>query len=361
MSSQREIAPLLRGGIYTLVQSATENKAKNSQTALVNGAGTDVMNNESLLKRAKRKVITRKMILSLIDVAKKLEDYEFIKPYWNTYHCQNKVTVSKDKLYSNYCKNRFCTICCAIRKADTINRYYPTLSNWQDVHFVTLTVKAVKVESLQKWIDGMFRAFKLIHNRQKKRHERGQGIKIIGIKSLECNFNPQTKTYNPHYHIIVPSKEIADLLVEEWLFQWKSPKKLFTSHKAQYVRPVENLERDLIEVIKYGSKIFTEPDLKKKSRKNTKQKATPQIYAHALHNIFKALKSKRIFERFGFDLPKQQKKENSTKLITDIQEFIFPKDATDWIDPNTGQNLTGYSQPFELQYLLNECINTEIY
>lgn len=360
MSSQREIGPLSGGGIYTLVESATVNNTNNAQMAVVNGAGTDIADNSALLNRAKRKVITRKMILSLIDVAKKEEDYEFIKSYWNTYHCQNKVTVSKNKLYSNYCKNRFCTICCAIRKADTINRYIRTLSKWQDVHFVTLTVKAVKVRSLQKWIDGMFRAFKLIHNRQKKRHERGQGIKLIGIKSLECNFNPTTKTYNPHYHIIVPTKEIAELLVKEWLFQWKDPNRLLASYKAQYIRPVENLERDLIEVIKYGSKIFTEPDLKKKSQNNKKLKGPPQIYAQALHNIFKALKGKRIFERFGFDLPKQPKKENSTKLITDIQEFVFPKDSNDWTDPNTGQKLTGYSQPYELQFLLNECINTEI-
>ena len=59
---------------------------------------------------------------------------------------------------------------------------------------------------------GMLRAFELIHNRCKKRYERGKGIKLIGFKSFECNFNPGTKTYNPHFHFIVQNKEIAELL-----------------------------------------------------------------------------------------------------------------------------------------------------
>lgn len=352
-------ASLSGKSIYTLVQSGTPKETEKGKIAIVNGDGTDLVNNKSMPKRAKRKIITRKMVLNLIDVAKKQKDYDAIKSYWNTYHCQNKVTVSENRLYSNYCKNRFCTICSAIRKADMINKYYPTLSQWTDIHFVTLTIKAVGARNLPIMIDAMFRAFRLIRNRQKKRHQRGKGIKLIGIKSLECNFNPIAKTYNPHYHIIVPSKEIADLLQDEWLNQWKSSKRLFASHKAQYIRKVENLERDLIEVIKYGSKIFTEPDLKKQSQKVKNGKPKTQIYAHALHNIFMSMKGKRIFERFGFDLPKLPKKENSTKLITNVQEFFFPKDGTDWTS-RTGKNLTGYVQPHELEYLLSECIDIEL-
>ncbi len=50
----------------------------------------------------------------------------------------------------------------------------------------------------------------------------------MGIKSLECNFNPITKKYNPHLHLIVASKEMADILIKEWLTlctrQFASPK-----------------------------------------------------------------------------------------------------------------------------------------
>ena len=118
------------------------------------------------------------MTLALIDVAKEKCDNERVKAYWNAYHCQNKVIISEDRLYGNYCKNRFCTVSCAIRKADTINRYYPIISQWPDVHFVTLTVKACKAEDLDKRIWRMFRAFELIHNRCKK------GSKEVMVLSL---------------------------------------------------------------------------------------------------------------------------------------------------------------------------------
>ena len=73
------------------------------------------------------------------------------------------------------------------------------------------------------------------------------------------------------------------------------------------------------------------------------------------------MKGKRIFERFGFNLPKQEPKERTIKLIENFETWIFPIDANDWINPETGEALTGYLQPTELSYLLNECINTEHY
>jgi hypothetical protein len=116
-----------------------------------------------------------------------------------------------------------------------------------------------------------------------------------------------------------------------------------------------SLEHSLIEKIKYGSKIFTEPDLKKKS----KQRIPPMIYAYALDNILVAMKGKRIFERFGFNLPPQASIEYTSKLVVNFETWVFPYDATDWINPKTGESLTGYLLPIELSYLLNECINTE--
>jgi len=148
-----------------------------------------------------------------------------------------------------YCKNKFCTLCCAIRKAKIIN--------------------------MIKVIAG----FKLILSKHRKKNQRGKGIRLIGIKSLECNFHPAKATYNPHLHLIVQSEAIADILIEEWLTNWKR----YTSYKAQYKRRVEDRERDLIEIVKYGSKIFTEPDVNKKAN----SKGESHIYTAALDNIFK--------------------------------------------------------------------------
>ncbi len=273
------------GSIYTLAESGTRKNGQTPPIALVSGKGTDISDNPSLANRARRKLITRKMVLSLIDVAKEKGEPERVQAYWNAYHCLNNVIVTNGKMHGKYCKNRFCTICNAIRKADMINRYYPVISQWEDVQFVTLTVKSCKEEKLNRWVYGMKRAFEMIKNRCNKRYQRGKGIKLIGVKSLECNFNPIKKTYNPHFHLIVPNKEIAELLKKEWMEQWRPKNKneyryKFTTPAAQHIESVYNLETALIETIKYGSKIFTEPDLKKKSTQNT----PPKIYARALDN-----------------------------------------------------------------------------
>ena len=346
--------------IYTLVENGTQKTNSTSSIALVSGKGTDIINNPSLVNRAKRKLITRKMVLALIDVAKEKGESDRIQSYWNTYHCLNNIIVSDGKMYGKYCKNRFCTICNAIRKADMINRYYPVISQWEDVHFVTLTVKSCKEDKLNLWIYGMIRAFELIHNRCKKRHQRGKEIKLMGVKSLECNFNPLNKTYNPHFHLIVPNRETAKLLKTEWIKQWQPKDKneyryKFTTPKAQDIRAVYNLENALIETIKYGSKIFTEPDINKKSKQNI----PPQIYAHALDNILVAMKGKRIFERFGFNLPDQKKQFDSTKLVKDFETWTFPNDSSDWVKTDTGETLSGFIPPLGLTYLLNECINLQ--
>ena len=174
---------------------------------------------------------------------------------------------------------------------------------------------------------------------------------------MECNFNPKTKTYNPHFHLIVPNKEIADLLKKEWLFQWKHSTKLFTSPKAQDIRKVENLERDLIETIKYGSKIFTEPDLKKKGDKSI----PPMVYARALDNIFSSLGNKRLFDRFGFNLPQEIKTKTKSNLIQNFEEWTFYPSNNDWINKKSGEVLTGYCQTPELNHLLENGINNNLY
>jgi Replication protein len=351
-----------KGKIYTLGESGTQENSTNPSNAFVSGEGTDILDNPSLKNRAKRKMITQKITLALVDVAKEKGEQEKEKAYWRAFHCQNKVIISDGKMYGKYCKNRFCTICCAIRKADIINRYYPTISKWKDAHFVTLTVKSCKAEKLNLWVSGMLRAFELIHNRCKKRNQREKGIKLIGIKSLECNFSPIKKTYNPHFHIIVPSKEIAELLKKEWLRQWKPKIKslyryYYTDPKAQKISKVTSLEHSLIETIKYGSKIFTDPTNKKKDGHST----NPMIYASALDNIFTAMKGKRLFDRFGFNLPPQAPKKNTSKFVVNYENWAFSIHATDWINKKTGECLTGHQPTKELSNLLNDCIDTHLY
>lgn len=46
-------------------------------------------------------------------------------------------------------------MCCANRKAEMINKYYPMLKNWEEPYFLTLTVKSCKADQLKGYINSM--------------------------------------------------------------------------------------------------------------------------------------------------------------------------------------------------------------
>ena len=330
----------------TLAQSWTELVGSSSEARIVTGEGVDINKVQLWRKKAKRKNISLRLNIALINAAKAKGNTLMEKAYRNALYCQRKLISSNGRVYSHYCKCRFCTNCLAIRKASIINSYLPVLANWKDIYFVTLTVRSVTAKKLNKWIKGMMRAFGLIKGRINKRFKRGKGPQLMGIKSLECNFNPKKRTYNPHFHLIVPSKEIAELLIKEWLLQWTSKE---TSRLGQDMRPVKDLERDLIETVKYGSKIFTEWDVISKCQK----KKTSKMYVAALNNIFTALDGIRIFDRFGFNLPPKTVKPPQYSLTSNFIDWEFVPKATDWVNKETGETLSGYSMPPELEFLLS--------
>jgi hypothetical protein len=76
----------------------------------------------------------------------------------------------------------------------------------------------------------------------------------------------------------VADAAMAQTLVNEWLQLW-TPK--WAVRTAQDMQPVRGMESALIEIIKYGSKIFTEPDVNKKATSDRDVK----IYAGGLHCV----------------------------------------------------------------------------
>jgi len=335
--------------MYTLAENGT--RKLNNERVIVNGKGSDLNKKEALKGRAKRKTITQIMMLKLIEISEKNSEPELAKAFWNSYYCQEKVYTANGRLYGKYCKNRFCTLCCSIRKADIINRYKPVIEKWEDPYFVTLTVKACKANQLGNYFNSLNKNFSKIINKHKKRHQRGKGLKLVGIKSLESNYNPVRKTYNPHLHIIVANKEMADILLNEWCDR---AKKGYVNRKGQKADKVWNLDNALVEIIKYGSKIFTEPDLKKRSKETT----SPKVYLNALYTILFAMKGKRIFDRFGFNLPMECKpKHYHATLLENFKEWEFNAKTNDWNNTSTGEALTLYNIPSNLQALLENNID----
>lgn len=342
------------GKIYTLGQSGTPRQEPMicDFGKLVNGKGSVIVDDESLRKRADKKMIAQRVILLLIDDAKERGmDDAWVRGLWNAYRCQDEIVTTAGRIHGKYCKYRICPICSNIRKAEKINDYLPIVNAWPDPHFVTLTVKAVSAKRLGPVIESMVREIRKIINAYRKRNGRGTGKKLIGIRTLECNFNPNRRTYNPHFHFIVAEKWMAEALRNEWL---KRSKPKWTHWRAQKIRPVEDTERDMIETIKYSTKILTEPD----PRKKRPEKGPRKVYISALNNILFALSGHHVFDRFGFNLPVKKVKPTSSLTHTiDFEEWIYNPHLTDWVNPETGDRLTGYSPDSEIRSILQNGID----
>ena len=346
--------------IYTLAQKRTPKFDKTSQSIIINGVGTDLVNNPSLLKRANKKVITNALVLALVDVAKECDEVDWIKRYWNTYHCQTKLIGYKEKFYTDICRNRWCSTCCGIRKAELLHKYYEELIKWEEPHLLTLTLKSVRANQLDSRIDEMVKSFTRIKDRCNKRFRRSNAMKIMGLKSLECNFNAFNQWYNPHFHIITPNRQTALYLKQEWKKEWNKNSYL-ASDRAQDVRIIENVESGLIEVIKYGAKMLSEPDPKKKRKRKRGDLNGLNIYAKGLHTIYKAFDNHQLFKSFGFSLPKQTYKTNTTQVVSNFDVWKYRIDEMDWVNTSTGNYLTDYELDKNLDYLLKTCIDKVLY
>ena len=116
----------------TLAQSKT-GAVKYNELEIIYGTGAC---KDSIRKRPKRKFIDQAVCLALIDIAKKNEDDLWVKRYWNTYNCQQFLITHEGRAYGKYCKNRCCSICNAIRKADLIHKYKPIIESWDSPHLL---------------------------------------------------------------------------------------------------------------------------------------------------------------------------------------------------------------------------------
>lgn len=324
-----------QGAIYTLAQNGTSESDKPAKILI--GKGSDLSAKDLGKRKVKKKAITQSLILQMIDIAKKEGKTDIQKSLWNTYYCQQKVYTHENRLYSSYCKNRFCTTCLGIRKAELIKKYYPVLKDWSDPHFVTLTVKAIPRYELKKILKKCLSALNRIIDKYEKQASRGTGKKLMGIRSLESNFNPISRTYNPHLHLIVPDHKTAEILKKEWLRLWtlKPTKRKWVKPEGQDIRKVWNLDAALIEVIKYGTKIFTDPDKKKKVP------GTVKIYAKAFYNIIVAMHGLRLFGSFGFTLPKRDKETTPANVTTEYEEWVYLPEFRDWQHTDSEQTLFG--------------------
>ena len=350
---------VLSGGILDTLANGGTNTSDEYNSELLHklvGKGTG---KESMKKRPTKKMLDQHLVLALIDVAKKNGDLEMIKKYWNTWHCFSTIKTDGKRAYGHYCGNRFCSVCSGNRKAHLINQYLPIINQWSEPWFLTLTRTAVRKTFLKETIQDNNIKFKRIIDRLNKRFQRSKGPKIIALRSTECNFNPVDKTYNPHYHIIVPSREVGKLLLTEWLKeQNKGQKKKVARPFAQDLRIIKDREKNLLEVIKYGVKVMSDPDMKK--GKNRTQ--LPIIYAAALHEIHKAFSSVHLLSKYGFKLAKVEK-EVVTNYVVDsnIKSWEYDPSFTSYIETSTAEIMhpKQFLPSAEVEYIAKERLDKE--
>lgn len=231
---------------------------------LLQGQGSPLNNTKAVERRAKTKAISQALNLALIEVAKEVGAKSMEKAYRNAWYCQNIIITAGNRMYAPLCKNRFCTYCAGVRKAELINKYFPIIKQWQKVYFLTLTAPSVRAADIKNRFKKMNKIFRLMNAKLRKRGQRGTGEMVMGIRTLECNFNPTARTYNPHFHLLINGEAATKLIRMEWIEAWKP---IYLSPDAQVFKQVPKTVKDLVEVIKYGAKIFTEPGKNKAEKK----------------------------------------------------------------------------------------------
>ena len=222
--------------------------------------------------------------------------------------CSSVITQDYENIRVNYCNSRLCNTCERIRKAKRIDSYLKPLQSLKNPYFVTLTKRSVSPNDLRTTIKSMNQSWRNIRKNFSKKK-----IKSSGIRTLEFNYNIKTNKYNPHYHIIIDTKENANLLKSLWLKQDTS-----LSKYANDIRIIKNPNtKTLLEVFAYTTKTIY------------KNKVYPKVLADSIT----ALMDIRTIQTFG-NIRKQQT-ENLENLISSKLDF---KDITyqskEWIWDN---------------------------
>lgn len=260
-----------------------------------------------LLKKAKAKHFTYTIVNELIQLDSPLQP-----GYKRTVECASELVQQGNKLTGKYCKNRWCITCNRIRTAQLINGYTPILNTFDDPQFLTLTIPNMPGKELVKAINAMQHVWREIYRMVKRpKSTKKFEVPIMGLKKLECTYNSEYDTFHPHYHFIVESDLLAELLMNSWLKYWNSdlylPKGYKTgklSKDAQKYKPITS-SGGFLELFKYFTKIIT----------TSENKDLEGIYINPLDTIFRSMQNRRTFEPIGI--------KKVSEDINDIQSATY--------------------------------------
>jgi len=301
---------------------------------LVGGAGGAVSAihpdpRHSLQKRAGRKAISHALALALLRAT---GGPLMGNAYARTAHrCGERLDQSDGTLRQYWCGYRWCATCGAIRTARAHEAYGPTVAQWTDPQLVTLTVPNVTGTALRQAVRDMHHAFATLTRAVRRRFGK-DGVRMI--RTTEVTYNVGADSYHPHLHLLVDGPALAEAVRDAWLERWPTARRV-----AQDVRPADR--NSMAEVFKYATKLATSDG-----------KLVP---APALDTIYTALRGLRLWQPVGItaltdesagDDTAEMDQTQGTPAIsrpTETVDWQWQQAATDWVDSETGECLTGYT------------------
>lgn len=246
------------------------------------------------------------------------------KDYQSAYYCNEYLFQDGKKFTANFCKKRNCLVCSRIYAARLFKAYSKPLFELDDLHMVTLTAPTVTADKLKDEINKRYASITRIKDNLRKTHQ----IRIKGFRKLEITYNPNTKKFHPHYHILIQGKEAAELVRSYWLKLNPDADK-----KAQNVKKVES-EKALFEVFKYV----------------TKQIVKDTFCASSLDEMYKAIKGIRTCQSFGIKKLQDVKIDDYESVVLEhktekIDVWKWCNDNSDWYTADGEQLNTGDINP----------------
>lgn len=292
-----------------------------------------------LRKRARRRALTQPLARELAAVA---GGPLMGRAYERTAtRCGQVIQQGDGSLGTWWCGARWCACCGAVRTARAWAAYGPTVEAWGAGRWlVTLTVPNCHAGALRSTVRQMHDRFNHCARALKRVHGAVQMIRATEVTYSGKRAAEGATAYHPHIHVIAHGEAVARALVDAWLERWPTARRA-----AQDAKPAT--AGALAEVFKYATKLASDV-----RRKDGGRDVVP---ARALDVIYTALRGLRLWQPVGVKALRDDEGAGDDESAMDTAEptpavsrpgeslmWEWSQGARDWVEPETGECLTGY-------------------
>lgn len=255
--------------------------------------------------------------------------------YRKSLFCCKEIEQFGQKKVSKYCNYRWCFVCNCIRAGILIKSYSPHIAAMKDGRFVTLTQTSVKRPDLAKCIDSSKKRLSACFKDIRAKIIRDTGISnpVKGIAKLEANYNPNTDSFNVHFHVIVDGDNNAEALINQWLKKC-GDSGIKAIRGAQHIRVAD--EKAPVELFKYFIKLITHKNFN----------------AFGMDAFFNATQNRRLITAYGGIKAIKEDVIIDNSFLIDWKEPRYDKYpwvgkvggtlVPDWVSLATGELLSDY-------------------